>query len=294
MSEASKYFDFIASQPDGVQFLDSNEEEAEQFWAYLSSPTAQGTSGIMGGLICNDKLQSDFVKQALQNANFIVINIHKGVLIGFACVMHYTIDDIRLKKNPDKDTYFYIELICNRLGPTISTRSDDEHDHRVGAAAMIKVIEQEAIKRNCDYVKLNAIEEVISYYAKLQFHFPFLDTDKKVTHANELIQALRNAQTRNNITEANIIYARIVQNFYPGFYTKIQDSLTETNPTKRLQEIAEKVKDEGIPMIKYLDENTSGGKKKRKKSKSKKKQRKTKNTRQRKRKSRKKKSINKF
>ena len=118
MSEASKYFDFIASQPNGVQFLDSNEDTALQFWGYLSSPTAQGTSGVLAGLICYDDVGADFVRNALNDANYLVLNIYEGNLIGFACVRYY-------QDSPSEPTYYYIELICNRSAAPYDLRSLD-------------------------------------------------------------------------------------------------------------------------------------------------------------------------
>jgi len=262
MSEASKYFDFIASQPNGVQFLDSNEDTALQFWGYLSSPTAQGTSGVLAGLICYDDVGADFVRNALNDADYLVINIYEGQLIGFACVRYY-------QDSPSQPTYYYIELICNRTGPPYNLRSmDDVEDRRVGGSAMLREIEQKAREAGCAYVKLKAIEKVVSYYAKFGYMFPGVIGDRRIEEARSLIDALRMAQEEGDKERANNIYQDIIRKYYPGYYTQtFQESLPfPDDPEKRRKEAVGVIKDEGIPMMKYVDGRRGGKKTKKRKS----------------------------
>ena len=245
MSEASKYFDFISSQPNGVQFLDSNGEDGLQFWGYLTAPTAQGSSGVLGGLICYDEVGADFVKQALTSSQFLVVNIYNNSLIGFSCV-NYFIEDGR--------TYYYIDLICNRSPPPYGLRSYDEiEDPRLGARAMIDIIEQKAREAGCEYVKLKAIEKVISYYANLGYFFPGVTSERRIKEAKDLISQLRRAQKNENIDETDKIYEEIVRKYYPDYFSgTFQSSLTSTDPRARRSEAVVNIKSQGIPMIKYL------------------------------------------
>ena len=261
MSEASKYFDFISSQPNGVQFLDSNEDTALQFWGYLSSPTAQGTSGVLAGLICYDDVGADFVRNALNDADYLVLNIYEGNLIGFACVRYY-------QDSPSEPTYYYIELICNRSAAPYDLRSlDNVQDRRLGARAMIDIIEEKAREAGCKYVKLKAIEKVISYYVNLGYIFPGVTSERRITEAKDLISKLRVAQQNEDSEETDRIYEEIVKYYYPDYYSStFQSSLTSTDPRARRSEAVENIKSQGIPMIKYLNESRGGKKTKKRKS----------------------------
>ena len=299
MSESSKYFDFISSQPNGVQFLHSNEEDGLHFWGYLTAPTAQGTSGVLGGLICYDEVGADFVKEALTTSHFLVVNIYNKSLIGFSCV-NYFVEDGR--------TYYYIDLICNRSAPPYSLRSYDQiEDPRLGARAMIDIIEQKAREAGCEYVKLRAIEKVISYYANLGYFFPGVTSERRIKEAKELISQLRTAQKNENTSETDKIYEEIVRKYYPDYFSDtFQSSLTSTDPRARRSEAVVNIKSQGIPMIKYLHDTPEtalieaprpsfpGGKRKTKKrrykSKSKRNKRKSKARKQRKNKTKRRKS----
>jgi hypothetical protein len=255
MSEASKYFDFIAVQPIGVQFLDRNDERALQFLGYLTAPTKQGTTGVLAGLICYDDVGAGFVKNALNDADYLVLNIFNKKLIGFACVRYY--------HEPDGSTYYYIELICNLSPPPYELRSMDEvQDPRLGGNAIISEIERKAQEAGCEFVKLKAIEKVISYYARLGYMFPGVNTSDKLKEATALIQALRRTQVKakseerdpENDPEANKIYEQIAIKYYPGYFSEgFQQSLTQTDPELRIKEAVKKIKLDGIPMIKYLN-----------------------------------------
>jgi len=307
MSRSTDFIEFITSQPNGVQFLDPHSPEGKQFTDYLLTPTRMGKTGIVAGLICYDDVGSDFVKDALNDATFIVVNIYQRNLIGFACVRYY-------QDSPSEPTYYYIELICNYKPAPYELRSlQDLEDQRLGANAMITEIENKARIAGCEYVKLKAIEKVISYYARLGYMFPGVNTLEKLEEAKDLIQELRKAQVKatnegmdpETDPAANKIYEEIAKKYYPGYFSEaFQQSLTQTDPELRVKEAVAKIKVDGIPMIKYLDEPplpqpdlvemsrpTFGGKRKTKKrrykSKSKRNKRKSKARKQRKGKSKK-------
>ena len=164
----------------------------------------------MGGLICYDDVGADFVKEALARATYLVVNIYEKHLIGFSCVNYFIEDGL---------TYYYIDLICNRSAAPYGLRSlDNVQDRRLGGRAMIDIIEEKARQAGCEYVKLKAIEKVISYYANLGYFFPGVTSERRIKEAKDLISELRAAQKDENTPETNRIYQEIVKKYYPDYF----------------------------------------------------------------------------
>jgi GNAT superfamily N-acetyltransferase len=245
----------------------------------LMRPGGGGTYAL--NTLCQKKIADEFTQDAINNAYFLVVNINNsGEIIGFAAVMYYADDD-------DRDvTYLYIELICNAPGHSMGLRSNV---NRVGAKAMIEEIERLARNMGCSYVKLSAIDEVVPYYFRLGFNFKsVVGEDGEINNflrkrSAALVQKLRDGQLDDDKEEQEQAMIKIVQRFYPGYLNEDYQQMLSSVKRNRTGP----ARDQGIPMIKWLDTSRqiTGGKKTKKrkhKSKSKSKYNKIKKTKSRK------------
>ena len=87
------------------------------------------------------------------------------------------------------------------------------------------------------YVKLSAIEKVISFYYKLNFRF--IDSPNTNT---AVLEELRLAQSSNNETAKDKVLNKIIGKYYKGFYN-------ETFQSKLGNDKKVEAMDDGIPMI---------------------------------------------
>jgi hypothetical protein len=161
--------------------------------------------------------------------------------------------------------------------------------NRVGAKAMIEEIERLARNMGCSYVKLSAIDEVVPYYFRLGFNFKsVVGEDGEINNflrkrSAALVQKLRDGQLDDDKEEQEQAMIKIVQRFYPGYLNEDYQQMLSSVKRNRTGP----ARDQGIPMIKWLDTSRqiTGGKKTKKrkhKSKSKSKYNKIKKTKSRK------------
>lgn len=279
---------------------DANFETMKQ--RLLMRPGGGATYAL--NTLCQKKIGDEFTEDAINNAQYLVVNLNdRNEILGFAAVMYYADDH-----DPDI-TYLYIELICNAPGHSMGLRSNV---NRAGAKAMIESIEQLARNMGCSYVKLSAIDQVVPYYFRLGFDFKsVVGQDGEINtvlreRSAALVQDLRDGQLDDDKEAQEQAMIKIIQRFYPGYLNeRYQESLSQVrrNPTGPARE-------QGIPMIKWLNTGRAlpptqtslneqtrpslGGKRKTKKrrykSKSKKNKKKSKARKQRKNKSKRRKS----
>jgi hypothetical protein len=205
-----------------------------------------GSYSFASGILCQNKIENDFVKEVINNTDYLFINYYKANIIGFAAVLY--IDD-------DPQTPFLeIELICNSPGTKMNLRSDIEE--RKGAKDIINAVENLAFQKNCLFVNIKAIDAVIPYYYKLGYNFVNGDLNEFLKNRQEkLIQELSKYQAEKNEEKEEEIMREIVKRFYPNY-------LSETYQAKiageEKDERSRPARDEGIPMIKYISKQ--GGK----------------------------------
>lgn len=267
-----------------AQSGDAIFEEIKQ--TLLMKPGGGGSYAL--NTLCQKKIGNEFTTDAINNAYFLVVNINNsGEIIGFAAVMYYADD------NDPNVTYLYIELICNAPGHSMGLRSNV---NRSGAKAMIEEIERLARNMGCSYVKLSAIDQVVPYYFRLGFNFKsVVGEDGEINNflrerSAALVQRLRDGQLDDDKEEQEQAMIKIIQKFYPGYLNENYQQMLSSVKRNRTGP----ARDQGIPMIKWLDTNRqmTGGKKT-KKRKHKSKYNKIKKTKSRKQKKQKKQRINK-
>lgn len=209
----------------------------------LKRPGGGGTYAL--NTLCQKKIGDEFTVDAINNAQFLVVNLNdSGELIGFAAVMYYI--------DATDNKYLYIELICNAPGHSMGLRSNI---NRAGAKAMIESIEQLAKSMGCSYVKLSAIDQVVPYYFRLGFNFKsVVEEDGEINtflrdRSAALVQDLRDGQIDDDKEAQEQAMIKIIQRFYPGYLNETYQqtlSKVERNRTGPARE-------QGIPMIKWLD-----------------------------------------
>ena len=199
---------------------------------------------------CQGKIGPGFVGESLDNCDFIFVHTFNRDIRGFASVNYYSDDN--------GNEYLYIDLICNSMFHSMTTRGTGD-DRRIGGKGMIDRVINLGLEMNVSYIKLSAIDDVIPYYWKLGFRFMNVELEQK---AQELVASLRKAQIQaqiqGNDEEVERKLNKIITNYYPGYLNeKTQQRLGELSGSK-----TEPMRDGGIPMIYYLrPDSTKGGKK---------------------------------
>jgi len=192
--------------------------------------------------ICKSKIGNEFIHEAIDTSDYLFVNYTHTQIIGFAAINFY-IDD-------DNKQYFYINLICNN--PSITLYNFPAF----GGAVMLDKIEEMAKQEKCSYIKLNAVEDVITYYHKFGYDFVNAKLSNYIKNGQDnIIHELYNAYKNNNKTMIDKLTKKIVQRYYPGYFTeKTQSALGSVENTRRIEDQL----DTGIPMIKYLINEPSG------------------------------------
>jgi hypothetical protein len=222
---------------------------------------------LVGVRICQDKIGDDFVRQAIERADILVVNYSNSDIIGFAAVTTHN------HKKTGK--YLYIDLICNEPPRPMQTREMGIYI-RYGAKAMLDAIETLAMTNGCFCVKLSAIDSVIPYYYRFGYNFErvFIDGEDINTYLQtkqqQLITELRQAQIEDDTEEQDRIMIQIIKRFYIGFYSdSYQDQASSSDSTADRTRLADT---NGIPMIKMIRTSPTaalaaiGGKKHKKKT----------------------------
>ena len=134
---------------------------------------------------CQDQIPREFTTEALLNADCIVVSKDTvgggpGSVRGFAALELHRYDEDEFdggfshagdatpknKRNPQANfkNYIYIDLICSALRPGVNTRDMTEGDHEIASGKeMLRLIQKYAVEHGFKYIKLKALEHVISY-----------------------------------------------------------------------------------------------------------------------------------
>ena len=187
--------------------------------------------------LCIDKVNADFLKESIQQADYLFINIFRNEIRGFAAVYH---DNFQGK-------HLHISLLCNSKQSSMKTR---KHIPKLGGKAIINAILEYGKKIKVKDVRLDAIKEVIPYYYNLGFRFE----KSQITKEQEklLVKQLKNAQSNNNTVLQRKIMEKIVLKFYTGYFNeKFQHDMGKNTQNRIMYAM-----DFGIPM-KYIYNTTS-------------------------------------
>ncbi len=186
--------------------------------------------------LCASEINKDFLQETLDLSDYLIIHMHRNNLRGFACV--------------DYDTYperhLYINLICNVKHHSMQTRKTKK-DLKYSGKSIIQFVIDMAKKKRVKYVKLSAINNVITYYYHLGFIFDSPDMIGE-TQA-ELIIQLNEAQKKKDEREKERILNKIVGKYFKGFYSEKRQREIGEDEEENRKVVA---RDDGIPMIYYL------------------------------------------
>ena len=205
--------------------------------------------------LCLDEINREFLEESLDNSNYLFVHLFGGEIRGFACVY--------LEDKPEK--HLYVNLICNSKFHTMKTRISGDAK-RFGGKNIIDEIKRLGEKLQVKYIKLNAINNVISYYYSIGFRFENSKLQREIETERQLIGNLRKAQIQGYDEEVERQLDIIVGRFYPGFYSEtMQRKIGEGEEERKVV-----AREDGIPMIYYLQSNSNsksksiGGTKKKK------------------------------
>jgi len=186
--------------------------------------------------MCSSEINKTFLQETLELSDYLIIHMHRNNIRGFACVDY--------DKYPER--HLYINLICNVKHHSMQTRKTKK-DVKYGGKHIIQYIIDIARKKRVKYVKLNAINSVITYYYNLGFVFdsPDMIGEPQV----DLIQKLSQAQENKDEREKERILNKIVGKYFKGFYSEKRQREIGEDEEKDRKIVA---RDDGIPMIYYL------------------------------------------
>lgn len=197
--------------------------------------------------ICQGEINREFLEESLDQSDYLFVHLFNNEIRGIACVY--------VDETPEK--HLYVNLICNAKFHTMRTRLTGA-DKRVGGRNMIDEIKQLGEKLRVKYIKLNAIDNVISYYYSLGFTFENSKLQREIEVQHHLITKLRTSQLKKNEYDEGRLLDDIVGKFYPGFYNEtFQRKIGEGDEDRKLM-----AREDGIPMILHLYK--TGGKMRRK------------------------------
>ena len=203
--------------------------------------------------LCLDEINQEFLEESLDNSNYLFVHLFGEEIRGFACVY--------LEEKPEK--HLYVNLICNSKFHPMKTRMSGDAK-RLGGRNIMDEIKRLGEKLKVKYIKLNAINNVISYYYSIGFRFENSKLQREIETERELIGNLRKAQIQGYDEEVERQLDIIVGRFYPGFYSEtMQRKIGEGDEERKVM-----AREDGIPMIYYLQSNSKsksiGGTKKKK------------------------------
>jgi hypothetical protein len=201
--------------------------------------------------LCLDEINREFLEESLDDSNYLFVHLFGEEIRGFACVY--------LEDKPER--HLYVNLICNSKFHPMKTRISGDAK-RFGGKNIMDEIKRLGEKLQVKYIKLNAINNVISYYYSIGFRFENSKLQREIETEHQLIGNLRRAQIQGYDEEVERQLDIIVGRFYPGFYSEtMQRKIGEGDEERKVV-----ARDDGIPMIYYLQSNSksNGGTKKKK------------------------------
>ena len=189
--------------------------------------------------LCASEINKDFLRETLELSDYLIIHMHRNNLRGFACV--------------DYDNYperhLYINLICNVKHHSMQTRKTKK-DVKYSGKSIIQFVIDMAKKKRVKYVKLSAINNVITYYYHLGFRFD--SPDMMGEPQADLIRKLNEAQKNKDEREKERILNKIVGKYFKGFYSEKRQREIGEDEEENRKVVA---RDDGIPMIYYIKPN---------------------------------------
>ena len=185
--------------------------------------------------LCGGLISKGFLEYSLEDTTYLILHLFNDVVRGFACV--------QLKNDTDLGKYYYIDLICNTSFHKMITRSRKDASYLSGKN-ILELIKRLAIRNNIKYIKLNALDHVITYYYHLGYRFIKPGLDEEVS--NEIVSKLRRALKDGYDEEAEKILDTIVSKYYPGFYSEKTQTELSSIPMDERKEI---IREDGIPML---------------------------------------------
>ena len=129
--------------------------------------------------LCREEVGNTFIEESLEQCDFLLLNIFSRKIIGFSTVL-YTEDRKGL----------YISLICNAKPDTFMNIFNSKRGDPKSGKDMISTVITIARTEGLKYVKLRALNTVISYYHYLGFTFEIGSSRTESRRSGE-IQALR-------------------------------------------------------------------------------------------------------
>ena len=189
---------------------------------------------------CASEINNDFLTETLELSDYLIIHSYNNTIRGFACI------DVIMK--PEK--HVYIHLICNVKHHNMQTRKSSSIKY--SGKHIIQHIISLAKKKRAKYVKLSAINNVITYYYNLGFNFdsPDLIHDTR----DELLNKLKIAQKNKDEKETELILNKIVSKYFKGFYNEKRQQIIGEDEEKNRYVVG---RDDGIPMIYYIKQQKS-------------------------------------
>ena len=211
---------------------------------------------------CKGSIGPEFIYETLNSCEYLIIHqkgnsFHRPEIFGFVCVNHYL--------DSNNKNYLYVDLICNNNIHHYNFRSKS-----ASGKSLLNAVNDLAKSDVVDayYIKLSAIESVITYYWNLGYRFPDVaNTTAAETKVNDLLIA-QNAIKKE---EENIIHAaknkddrlvkkceekleslkKISRKKYEGIIVRYTKGFLADSKTSKVDKI-EFEKEHGIYMVKQL------------------------------------------
>lgn len=192
--------------------------------------------------ICNRSVGADFVKESLKKCDVLFVNVDENDDVrGFATILF---DEIGI----------YIDTICSAAPYHPMKRRSGEFMHYSGKHIIEHIIEFASLT-NIKKIHLSALENVITYYYKLNFKFYGSHSE-----FNEVLQKKEKeliAELRNNDDPVNFVrnLNKLLIRKFPGYLSeKKQGSISKLNSPDDEERTAF-IRSGGIPMIYSLPEH---------------------------------------
>lgn len=144
---------------------------------------------------CKGGIGTEFMDQTLNGCHYLIVNQKESTpttnpeILGFVCLFYY-LDD-------EEKTYLYVDLICNNNVHHYNLRAKS-----LTGTKLLDEVKKVAERLECSYIKLSAIEPVITYYWKLGYRFSVGDDSKGATRVNTLFKAQKALQGANEDADA--------------------------------------------------------------------------------------------
>ena len=191
---------------------------------------------------CQDMVSSNFIEEAFQKADIVYIAIVNKKPRCFACVN-------------DREDHYYIDLICCAPYSRVRTRHG-YIEQKLTGKNILEQIRRDAIHHRKKYIKLSALEGVITYYHRYGYRFIRRCGDVEPDWVPNLLRELRIAQTEGDDEEAvNILTGRHFIKFVSDMYA--EEDLRERLDPDVLSPYARKIAamDCGFTMILCLEDS---------------------------------------